>query len=68
MTTDLFAEKAIRTILAAMDAYRKGIDIRRGCGDEILTAACYAGVAFLSAGCGLVHGMSYPLSGKNAPD
>lgn len=64
MTTDTFAEKAIRTILAAINAYTEGIDIRKACGDEILTAACYAGIAFLSAGCGLVHGMSYPLSGK----
>ena len=64
MTTDTFAEKAIRTILTAMSAYSKGVDIRREYADEMLTAACYAGIAFLSAGCGLVHGMSYPLSGK----
>ena len=64
MTTDTFAEKAIRLILAAIGAYRQGCDIRHTHADEMLTAACYAGIAFLSAGCGLVHGMSYPLSGK----
>jgi len=64
LTTDTFAEKAIRMILAAMSDYKDGVDIRRARADEILTAACYAGIAFLSAGCGLVHGMSYPLSGK----
>ena len=64
MTTDTFAEKAIRSILAAMGLYSRGVDIRKVCADEMLTAACYAGIAFLSAGCGLVHGMSYPLSGK----
>ena len=64
ITTDTFAEKAIRMILAAMSAYKDGVDIRKEYADEMLTAACYAGIAFLSAGCGLVHGMSYPLSGK----
>lgn len=64
ITTDTFAEKAIRMILSAINAYGSGVDIRRACADEMLTAACYAGIAFLSAGCGLVHGMSYPLSGK----
>ncbi len=64
ITTDTFAEKAIRMILSAMCDYRNGVDIRRAHADEMLTAACYAGIAFLSAGCGLVHGMSYPLSGK----
>ena len=64
MTTDTLAEKAIKLILEAMAAYGKGIDIRKEYADEMLTAACYAGLAFLSAGCGLVHGMSYPLSGK----
>ena len=64
ITTDTFAEKAIRMILSAIGAYSKGEDIRRTYADEMLTAACYAGIAFLSAGCGLVHGMSYPLSGK----
>ena len=64
LTTDMFAEKAIRMILEVMGAYSKGVDIRKAYADKMLTAACYAGIAFLSAGCGLVHGMSYPLSGK----
>ena len=31
--------------------------------DEFVTASFYAGIAFLKAGCGPVHGMSFPLGG-----
>ena len=63
-TSDLFAKGAIETILHALKLHGEGEDLRKVYADEMLTAACYAGIAFLTAGCGLVHGMSYPLSGK----
>ena len=63
-TSDLFARGAIEVILRALKAYEEGEDLRKTRADELLTAACYAGIAFLTAGCGLVHGVSYPLSGK----
>ena len=31
--------------------------------DQFVTASFYAGIAFLKAGCGPVHGMSFPLGG-----
>jgi len=31
--------------------------------DEFVTASCYAGIAFLQAGCATVHAMSFPLGG-----
>ena len=63
MTSDLFAEKAIRLIARGLCLAQDGQDIRRMYGHELLTASCYAGIAFLQAGCGIVHGVSYPLSG-----
>ena len=63
LTSDLFAEKAIRLIARGLCLASEGQDIRRTYGHELLTASCYAGVAFLTAGCGIVHGVSYPLSG-----
>ena len=63
MTTDLFAEKAITLIALGLCLAAEGQDLRRTYGHELLTAACYAGIAFLQAGCGIVHGVSYPLSG-----
>ena len=31
--------------------------------EEFVTASCYAGIAFLQAGCATVHAMSFPLGG-----
>ena len=64
MTSDLFGEGAIRTITKALKAMQDGVDIKHEYADELLTAACYAGLAFLQAGCGIIHGVSYPMSGK----
>ena len=64
MTSELFGEGAIRTILKALKAMQDGVDIKAAYAGELLTAACYAGIAFLQAGCGIIHGVSYPMSGK----
>lgn len=64
MTSDLFARKAIELLLEGLKRNREGsCDLRTDYAEELLTAACYAGIAFLQAGCGTVHGLSYPLSG-----
>ena len=63
-TSDLFGEGAIKVILRALKENQEGVDIKSKYADELLTAACYAGVAFLQAGCGIIHGVSYPMSGK----
>ena len=41
----------------------KGQDARFEYLDQFVTASFYAGIAFLKAGCGPVHGMSFPLGG-----
>ena len=41
----------------------EGKDSRFEYGEEYLTAATYAGLAFLQAGCATVHAMSFPLGG-----
>lgn len=64
MTSDLFGEGAIKAILRALKAMQDGCDIKNEYAGELLTAACYAGIAFLQAGCGIIHGVSYPMSGK----
>lgn len=62
--TKLFGYKAIDIIL---NGYKKiaaeGEDARLELLDDFLMASNYAGIAFGTAGCGPVHGMSYPLSG-----
>lgn len=63
MTTDLFARGAIELILKGLRMAKEGHDLRQDYGEALLTASCYAGIAFLQAGCGTVHGLSYPLSG-----
>ena len=40
-----------------------GKDARFDYLDEYITASCYAGIAFLQAGCATVHAMSFPLGG-----
>ena len=61
----LFGHKAIKLII---ECYRiieaKGIDARQELLNKFLLASNYAGIAFGKAGCGAVHAMSYPLSGK----
>ncbi len=64
MTSELFGVKAMELIL---EGFRRigenGPEARFGYLDEFLTAACYAGLAFLQAGCATVHAMSFPLGG-----
>lgn len=61
----LFGYEAIRLIVSA---YRKlsveGFDILNDLLEDFMLASNYAGIAFGKAGCGAVHAMSYPLSGK----
>jgi 4-hydroxybutyrate dehydrogenase len=64
MTSELFSEKAMDMLLKGFKLIvEKGQDARFEYLDEFLTASMYAGFAFLKAGCGPVHGMSFPLGG-----
>ena len=64
MTSELFSEKAMDMILKGFKLIdEKGKDARFEYLDEFVTASFYAGIAFLKAGCGPVHGMSFPLGG-----
>ncbi|HWQ79770.1 MAG TPA: 4-hydroxybutyrate dehydrogenase [Anaerovoracaceae bacterium] len=64
MTSELFGVKAMELIL---EGFRRigdqGPEARFEYMDEFLTASCYAGIAFLQAGCATVHAMSFPLGG-----
>ena len=64
MTSELYGVKAMELIL---EGFRRigegGPDARLDYLDEFSTAACYAGIAFLQAGCATVHAMSFPLGG-----
>lgn len=63
--TRFFSEEAILRILDGYVAIaQKGKDYRREIISDFLLASTYAGIAFSNAGCGLVHAMSYPLSGE----
>lgn len=62
--TKIYSEEAIKLILKGFKAIAKdGEQERIKYIDEFLLAATYAGIAFGNAGCGLVHAMSYPISG-----
>ena len=64
MTSELFGIKAIELILEGFRRIgEEGPDTRFAYSDEFLTASCYAGLAFLQAGCATVHAMSFPLGG-----
>lgn len=64
MTSELYGVKAMELIL---EGFRRigesGPEARFDYLDEFSTAACYAGIAFLQAGCATVHAMSFPLGG-----
>ena len=63
-TSELFGVKAMELIIEGFRRIgEEGPDIRFGYLDEFLTASCYAGLAFLQAGCATVHAMSFPLGG-----
>ena len=64
MTSELFGVKAMELILEGFRKIRdEGKDSRFEYGEEYLTAATYAGLAFLQAGCATVHAMPFPLGG-----
>ncbi|WP_419821104.1 4-hydroxybutyrate dehydrogenase [Anoxybacterium hadale] len=64
MTSELFGVKAMELILEGFRMIgESGPEARFEYLDEFLTAACYAGIAFLQAGCATVHAMSFPLGG-----
>lgn len=64
MTSELYGVKAMELILEGFRQLKeKGADARLDYLDEYVTAACYAGIAFLQAGCATVHAMSFPLGG-----
>ncbi len=63
--TRFFSEKAIRMIISGyMAVSDRGESARRELTGDFLLASTYAGIAFSNAGCGLIHAMSYPLSGE----
>ncbi|MGN1167925.1 MAG: 4-hydroxybutyrate dehydrogenase [Lachnospiraceae bacterium] len=63
--SQLFGHKAIEIII---NGYRKieqeGYEVLGELLENFMIASNYAGIAFGQAGCGAVHAMSYPLSGK----
>lgn len=64
ITSEMFSEKAMDMILKGFKLIdEKGQDARFEYLDEFVTASFFAGIAFLKAGCGPVHGMSFPLGG-----
>lgn len=64
MTSELFAVRAMELILQNLRLVaEQGQEARFAHLDEFLTASCYAGIAFLQAGCATVHAMSFPLGG-----
>ncbi|PWM43223.1 MAG: 4-hydroxybutyrate dehydrogenase [Clostridiales bacterium] len=63
--SDFFAKEAIKIILSAyLHIEKNGKDSKKDVAKDVLTASNYAGIAFSNAGCGLIHAMSYPLSGE----
>lgn len=64
MTSELYGVKAMELILEGFRRIgEKGPEARLDYLEEFLTASCYAGIAFLQAGCATVHAMSFPLGG-----
>lgn len=60
-----FGHEAIRMIINAYSQIRiQGFDCLDALMDTFLVASNFAGIAFGKAGCGAVHALSYPLSGK----
>lgn len=63
--SQVFGHEAMRMIIRAYQQIRQhGYDILDSLMDDFLVASNFAGIAFGKAGCGAVHALSYPLSGK----
>ncbi|WP_282923904.1 iron-containing alcohol dehydrogenase [Mediterraneibacter massiliensis] len=63
--TDLFAEHAIKSIINAFVGIAKeGQESRNKWARDVLGASNYAGISFGNAGCGAVHALAFPLSGR----
>lgn len=63
--SQLFGHKAIEIIVSGYRRIeREGYQVLGGLLEDFMVASNYAGIAFGQAGCGAVHAMSYPLSGK----
>ncbi len=63
-TSEMFSVRAMQMILKGFKLIGdKGQEARFDYLDEFVTASLFAGVAFLKAGCGTVHAMSFPLGG-----
>ncbi len=63
-TSEMYSVKAMEMILEGFRRIAEnGPDARLEYLDEFVTASLFAGIAFLKAGCGTVHAMSFPLGG-----
>lgn len=62
--SEIFSEKAITEILQGYIELNKNNDT--GVYKKFLSASCYAGIAFGTAGCGAVHALSYPIGANYA--
>lgn len=63
--TRFFSVEAIRLILGGyLQLEKNGAEYRKQIMNTFLLGSTYAGIAFSNAGCGLIHAMSYPLSGE----
>ena len=61
----LFGHKAMQMILSGYSKIQSvGFEALDELRESFMLASTYAGIAFGQAGCGAVHAMSYPLSGK----
>lgn len=63
--TKLFSYKAMEMIIRGYQKIvRDGKDARKNLLSDFLIASNFAGIAFGTAGCALVHAMSYPIGGQ----
>ena len=64
ITSEMYSKRAMEIILEGLRLIaEEGQEARLNYLDEFSTASYLAGIAFLKAGCGTVHAMSFPLGG-----